>query len=319
MGKSLLGLAILLLVAVSTGGAAPVQPAAHKRGDAVVQVQLDRSEVDLAGTVVVTVTIEGSEPLQVSALDPVTPSPDWKIRSASAIERTPLAGKKRVRWRQRFTLEPLAEAGGLALPVGPIRFQSGKAEWVVDEWEPLSVKVQANLTTASLADLADISSIENPARPPERPPWVLYTCLAVGGVSLGLLGAWRLTRRPKSSGELPADEWALRELVRINALGLPAADQGERHLTLVSDVLRRFYKLRLGLNVTEQTTAEFLGQLTQSAILSADQQAALRDFLAHCDLAKFARIAFSADDCQALTRQACDLVVQAGPKPERKA
>ena len=64
------------------------------------------------------------------------------------------------------------------------------------------------------------------------------------------------------------------------------------------------------------TTAEFLEAVRKSSELTAEGQAALGAMLARCDLAKFARVWPSAEECQALVTQARAFVEETAPKAQ---
>lgn len=153
-----------------------------------------------------------------------------------------------------------------------------------------------------LKELRDIAGME-PA-PPAGPGlgWLLAGIAAtvVASLLLGLL-CWRFRhqRRHRAPAPLVPEQWASHELEAIEALGLPAAGQVERYHLLLSDVVRRYLELRFGLQAPERTTPEFLGFLRHSSLLPPEQQERLRQLLECCDLAKFARARFSAEECQA--------------------
>ena len=124
---------------------------------------------------------------------------------------------------------------------------------------------------------------------------------AVDGGGGRRAGVWRgrLVDRPSAPAAapkpLPPEQRALQELARLDASA--TADPAAYH-TALSDVVRRYLAERFGLPATRQTTAEFLETVRRSGRLSAEQQALLRDFLERCDLAKFAPVGASAEECR---------------------
>jgi hypothetical protein len=92
----------------------------------------------------------------------------------------------------------------------------------------------------------------------------------------------------------------------------------ERYHTLLSDIVRRYLELRFQLHAPQQSTDEFLEAMRRSPRLTAEQEGLLRDFLRQCDLAKFARAGFSAEECQAAARVARTFVEQT-PAQEKPA
>jgi hypothetical protein len=164
---------------------------------------------------------------------------------------------------------------------------------------------------ADLSQLRDITGIEKTGSPPSSRSWLLW--LGIASVSLCgfLVVVWKWSRRNgRATSSVPPEQWALSELESIERLGLPAAGEVERYHTLLSDVMRRYWELRLHLPASHQTTPEFLKTLSSSGPLTPPQQHTLAAFLERCDLAKFARASFSAEECAATAQMARELVEQ---------
>lgn len=155
----------------------------------------------------------------------------------------------------------------------------------------------------------DITDIEE-LPPPASYRWLLWAGVGIAALGL-LLGAWELRRRHVGPAPpLEPGRWAMQELARIDALGLPEAGEAERYHTLLSDVVRRFIEARYHLRAPQQTTVEFLEAMRQAPQLTSEQQGLLRDFLERSDLAKFARAEFSPQDCRASAQMARAFVEQ---------
>jgi hypothetical protein len=252
-------------------------------------------EVPLSGELLVTLSAEGPAPLEAAAGEPFTTSPGWKVRVAGPARAEAADG--RARWSQTVRLAP-AQKDDLPLQVTPLRVRpAGAAEWVELTWKPIPVRVTSEVARADLAEL-------RPAPPPEElppvPPW--YRPFLIGGLGLAavslLVAGWRLRRR-SSRPEVRAtpEEWALRELRRIEEREPVGNGNAERYHTLVSDVVRRYLELRFELPASRRTTAEFLAEMRQAPLLTTEQQALLRRFLERCDLAKFAPVRPSSAEC----------------------
>jgi len=130
------------------------------------------------------------------------------------------------------------------------------------------------------------------------------------------LAAWFLVRRwRRFAPPLPCDQAALRELDRLMAMNLPQAGRGVRFSFLVSTIVRRYLERRLQLPARRQTTAEFLAAMRQAPLLAPPQQELLRDFLERCDLAKFAGVAPTPQECQGIAASARMLLEQTAGDP----
>ena len=112
---------------------------------------------------------------------------------------------------------------------------------------------------------------------------------------------------------MPPDQWALAELDRIAGLALPATGEIERYHTLLSNTMRHYLELRFQVPASQQTTPEFLKTVSTSEFLTREQQQILGQFLEHCDLAKFARVGFSEEQCLAAVHMARTLIEQTAP------
>jgi hypothetical protein len=190
--------------------------------------------------------------------------------------------------------------GPAPLPDVKVRFRAGPdAPWQEAEWVDL------------LKAMRDAPPPETMPRSPPGPPWLVWAGAAAAVLALAAVGWGIVRRRKRAAKPLPPDRWAMQELARLDALSAgPTA-----YHTALSDVVRRYLAERFGLPATRQTTAEFLETVRRSKRLAGEQQALLRDFLERCDLAKFAPVGVSTDECREAANLARALVEQtAGTK-----
>src|ERR1700756_3442203 len=154
-------------------------------------------------------------------------------------------------------------------------------------------------------ELKDITGIEESARAPAR-PWWPYTFGLAGMLMTGLfLVGWRYYRRHPDKTELRPASWALAELERIESLGQDAGEgQLERYPGMLSEVIRAYLEKRFQLRAPRQTTPEFFHDIKDSTILNSGHRELLKDFLQRCDLAKFAHVQFSLEECRGLAKSA---------------
>jgi hypothetical protein len=152
-----------------------------------------------------------------------------------------------------------------------------------------------------------------PVKPPTPPPpsravwWILgivALLFAVLGVAL-----WTLWGKKPPPPLTPA-EWALRELERIEGLGLAGPDETGWYPTEISTVIRRYLSERYGLPAQQQTTAEFLHTIRQTPELPEELHPTLKELLERCDLAKFAALRTPPDECRHIAALARAVVQQ---------
>jgi hypothetical protein len=146
---------------------------------------------------------------------------------------------------------------------------------------------------------------------PPRPPIVLQPFnwlpwLALLAAILLALLAWWLWRwyRRRRAAPLPPFETAEREFNRIEAMRLVDTGEPERHVALMTDVLRDYLAARVEGVQRSQTTSE----LVAGASPIRPYASGLEHVLASADLVKFARQRVSPGDAQALGAQARTIV-----------
>ncbi len=264
--------------------------------------------LSLADDAVVRLRVEAPAPLEVELLDKAKSTPQWTLEPKGA------ARKGEASWEQDYLLGPL-QAGEYAVELPPLRYRSGGGGWKEVRWKPVPVRVGTSIKKAEPASARDITAIEDvPGREAAR-GWLLWAGLALGVLLLGVT-ALAVQRRRATKPPPPAPhEWALRELERLAARPPGAGAEVEAYHTAVSAVLRGYLERRFHLPAERQTTAEFLQAVRSSSELSAEQQTALGELLTQCDLAKFARVWPSAEECQALVSRARAFVEATAPNP----
>jgi hypothetical protein len=258
----------------------------ERRGD--VEARL---EVHVTQTVAVqgfaevryTLHLTGPATLQVEAarLDDATAA--WKVnRNASSWDTE----GDRTTWSQTIWLRQV-KPGITPLPDVTLRFRGAPdAAWEVVKW-------------------LDILKPVRELPPPELPPpplsgWRGWWPLFVAALAVLLLaGCWAVLRRwaPRAVS-VPHQQWALRELDRIEqTLFLPNGG-AEGFYVQLAQVLRRYVSERFGVQTLQLTSAEFLTASRQIPGLASEQHALLADLFARCDLVKFARASTSVDEAR---------------------
>ncbi len=177
----------------------------------------------------------------------------------------------------------------LPAPEARLTLPDGREETLAAS--PLSLRVISSLSGAGGGE--DIREI----KPPRALPVSRLLPVLVGAGALALLAALlflvRFLRRPPAAAlpppPRPAHEIAYEELRRIKEQDLPGRGRIEEFYVSVSGVVRRYLENRFALRSPERTTEEFLSEMASSQALSLRHQELVGDFLAHCDLVKFAR------------------------------
>jgi hypothetical protein len=136
------------------------------------------------------------------------------------------------------------------------------------------------------------------------PTWLMVAGVGLAAIALGALAALRLARDRRKTAAVTAHQAALQELRHLEALDLPVKGEVDRFHTELSAVMRRYLERRYRIAATQQTTQEFLETMRHSQRLQPNQQILLREFLEQCDLAKFAGLSPSPDQCRDMVESA---------------
>src|SRR5213076_407391 len=110
------------------------------QGDRGITAKLEsRDSIRLSETLVVTLSVEGGEGLQVDS-PPVADSSEWRVERQTKGEMTRLENGRR-HWRREIELDPKGP-GKLPLPEIVVRYRSGPGqEWTPARLDARSVEV----------------------------------------------------------------------------------------------------------------------------------------------------------------------------------
>lgn len=141
--------------------------------------------------------------------------------------------------------------------------------------------------------------IPKPPRPPiEIKPfdWLPWLMALAALVAAGIL--WRLWVWYRSRKNAPVDPYtaAEREFARVEAMGLVASGEGERHAALMSDVMRDYLSARAPGVERSQTSSELLASATWIHGVAKG----LGELLWRTDLVKFAAARLAPDEAEKL-------------------
>jgi len=193
--------------------------------------------------------------------------------------------------QQIYTLEP-TRAGKFVIDPISIIFtddQGGAEKDHTLQSEPITVEVAA----AVAAEAPSLDQLHGPADPLPLPPsyravrWWIPLVAAVA--ALGAAAAWWLHRRQRlRSAPAPTPvELAKRELLRLRESDLAARDVKLFYVELTA-IVRRYIERTMGIRAPEQTTQEFLEEISRRRDFPGEHSRRLRSFLEAADLVKFA-------------------------------
>lgn len=302
-GAALAGL-LLLCAALAAGcgwrkgaGEAEATPATGvaeeaSSGPLTVRVSLDRKEITLADQVRFTVAAECDEGYEV-VLPKFGEGLDQFLIREARTEDPRLVAPGRMQTARVYTLEPLVSG---TYPLKPVTVTFGKRDEEKPDAHSLETP-QLTVTVTSLLpeDVAalDVEDIVGPQDLP-RSPLQRFWCWLAGALVLAALLGLLLARRRRlvvaAAAPRPAHEIAYEELRALVVRDLPGQGLDKEFYREISAILRRYIENRFLLHAPEQTTEEFLDELSRDTTLTPPHKELLKRFLTHCDLVKFAEV-----------------------------
>ena len=220
---------------------------------------------------------------------------------------------------------PLPENPGrnfMVLPPVPIAVARASGELVTVCTAPHPIVIED-----PIANEADPKVRPNPPPRPQREEWVLAKQVAVGlaiAAVTALLTALLVRRwksRPKPAPVVPTKlPWiaALEELDQIRRSSLLADQRTPEYFDRVSDCVRKYLGARYGFDGLETTTDE-MRTILKRVYPPVPVLNEIGDFLADCDLVKFARVVPAEDDCLKALAQGETIVRRTIPPPVTRA
>jgi hypothetical protein len=259
------------------------------RGVAEVRAFADRSAMTVGDRATLTVEVDHERSLQAEFLPPAGEFGGLSVRDTKKIPLRTL-GKDQVRESIVYTLETFT-VGSYVIPPQSVQIKAPSGETKILKTPEIFIEVKSVMKPGEKEALRDIK-LPLVLRG-GFPVWILVL-FAAGLLTAAGLGIWFFyfagRRSEKLLPPLPPDVLALKELARIEALGLIHKHQMKEYYYLVSNCLRKYLEDRFNFKAPEQTTEEFLGSVVAGDILEGRQINILKEYLRHCDLVKYAKL-----------------------------
>ena len=171
-----------------------------------------------------------------------------------------------------------------------------------------------NVTTQSAAAVAeDIRDIKPPIEISGL-AWLWWGLILVAlATAIFLLWRWWRNRRTNIVLPPPVPSHVRAKQKLEQALALIA--QPKPFVIAVSDTARAYLEERFNFHAPERTTEEFLRELGGTKLLLPEQKESLGEFLASCDLVKFAKYEPGENELRGLHASALRLVEETEPQP----
>ena len=140
------------------------------------------------------------------------------------------------------------------------------------------------------------------------------SAVLAGAAILFALWKWWQKRKANTPVEPPVPAHVRAKQKLEEALAL--ISQPKPFCILVSDTIRAYLEEQFDFRAPERTTEEFLRELRDTELLTAEQKESLGEFLESCDLVKFAKYEPREPELRELHGSAAKLVDETEPKPE---
>jgi hypothetical protein len=197
----------------------------------------------------------------------------------------------KIRKRRHYRLTTYT-VGSYIIPEQMIRIT--QPDQTVNDIQTQAIFIDVKSTLDESENSEDIKDIKGPV----AMPFTLNIYYIMGSLIILIIGGFIAFHILKRRGlkQVPiiiksADEIALIELDRIEALDLIKNNKMKAYYYLVSNCLRVYLENRYQIKAPEQTTEEFIDDVTQSDILDEAHINLLKEYLTHCDLVKYAKLA----------------------------
>jgi|GEM_PF-4602563 len=154
-------------------------------------------------------------------------------------------------------------------------------------------------TGRPLPDRLDLMPNVGPEELPPVTTWRAWLSLVLIGLSAALM-IWlaaRLLLRPRPARVPSPDEEALAALRLLSKRAIGTEADACEVSDRLSEILRTYLQRRFGVHARESTTAELLQMLARLSALQETQRTSIAEMLRIFDLAKFAGMPPSPDQC----------------------
>ncbi len=295
---------------MSETASAPVEPPRSEveSGPIRLTAELSPGQPALSDRPVLNVTVEHEPDVSFELLPIGEELGDFRVLETT--ESLPTVEQGRDRITYHMTLEP-KHPGDLEIWPVAIAYTdyraAGDGKRHTLETRPLRVKVTSMIESES-PSLAELRPDASPVELPFSYAIWVYTALGATGVGLAGWYAWSCYQaRERNKNQRPPTprELAARELDELLAARLAQRDVKRFYLGLTG-VVRRFIERTTGIRAPEQTTEEFLREISTKNQFDSNENRRLKNFLESADLVKFAAHRPAEEDIEQSVERAKD-------------
>ena len=208
------------------------------------------------------------------------------------------------------------EAGPAEVPAMDVSATLADGSTVTAALPAVAIELESLLGDGiPLTDLA--SEIRGPVEI-DTGSWLWWVAAGTAGAAALAFAWWLRSRGAAAAAEppLPPAEWAMRELDRLDADGLPARGEVDSFFVRLSGIVRTYIEGRFAIAAPDRTTQEFLREASRNATLAGENERELGAFLRTADMVKFAAARPADEACAQAMRSMRAFVERTAPRPE---
>lgn len=244
---------------------------------------VDRDSVNIGDRIRYKIAVRTRKDVEVEFPGPGEDWSGFRVRDFGSKKSRPFFG--RVTYSQWVLLDTY-KTGKHSIPRLTIRYRLKDAhEWQETKTNEIAIEVKTLLD----AEAEDIRDIKPPINFPARYTPYIIALLLIAGFLAGVFLKRNDAIEELSIPPRPAHLVAYEALERLKTKDLPAKGRIKEYYIELSAIIRQYLEARFFLRAPEMTTEEFLATVKDKEEISSGHKNALRDFLIHSDLVKFAK------------------------------
>jgi hypothetical protein len=170
------------------------------------------------------------------------------------------------------------------------------------------------ITNSTAQTANDIRDIKPPIAISDGSTWLWWALILVA-LAVAAFLLWRWWKNRKTTVVLPPPIPAHIRAKQKLEQALALITQPKPFVIAVSDTARAYLEERFDFRAPERTTEEFLRELGGTKLLMPEQKESLGEFLASCDLVKFAKYEPGENELRGLHGSALRLIEETTPQP----